>query len=192
MCHCQLSLQPRTPLISLKFPKRTARKTVNSSEYFFQSSLLSFQDWSALQCHHMGIRQVSLICTCVWAAEEGSRRTWERQDSRERLCSQGVQPQSPSWGCCDYLVEITTWRTWTKLTMANDPWTGIDSCSKCRQCSLHPEWIQNLHCIVPPPPDSLTYTHSHTPISSQCDLDLVVFWYQSRMLSAALVLSYTQ
>lgn len=127
------------PLISLKFPKRTARKTVNSSECFFQLSLLSFQACSALQWHHMGIRQASLICTCVWAAEEGGGRTWDRREERERLCSEGVWPLSPSWGCCDYLVEITTLSTRTKLTMANDPWTGIDSCRKCRQCSLHPE-----------------------------------------------------
>lgn len=33
----------------------------------------------------------------------------------------------PSWGCCDYLVKIATLSTQTKLTMANDPLTDIDS-----------------------------------------------------------------
>lgn len=187
MCHCQLSLQPGTPPDRSKFPKRTTRKTVNSSEHFFQW-LLSFLACSALQWHHMGIRQASLICTCAWEAEEEEReggRTWEERNERQRLCSQSVQHLSPSWGCCDYLVEIATLSTQTKLTMANDPWTGIDSCRKCRQCSLHPEWIRYLHCIGPLPllPDTHTHTLSPT-VRFQCDLSRR-FWYQARMLSAA-------
>lgn len=176
---------PELPQIGPKFPKRTTRKTVNTSEHFHQSEPLSFQACSALQWHHMGIRQASLICTCVWGVEEESGRTWERRDERERLCSESVQHLSPSWGCCDYLVEIATLSTQTKLTMANDPWTGIDSCRKCRQCSLHPEWIRYLHCIGPFPPCPFPPWLTHTPTAWAPNvIYLVVFWYQDRMLSA--------
>lgn len=126
------------------------------------------------------------ICTCVWATAEQGERTWERRDERERLCALSAQHPSPSWGCCDYLVEIATLSTQTKSTMANDPWTGIDSCRKCRQCSLHPEWIRYLHCIGP---CLHSPTHLHTPPPPRAPnvIYLVVFRYQARMLSAGRV-----
>lgn len=102
-----------------------------------------------------GIRQVSPICTRVCS---GGRRQKDVREERQRFCSCSVQHLSPSWGCCDYLVEIATLSAQTKLTVANDPWTGIDSCRKCRQCSLHPEWIRYLHCICPLYPILETHT----------------------------------
>ena len=170
MCHCQLSLQPGSPpppRSAPKFPNHTARKTVNSSEHFLQSSLLSFQAphciTMASQGNKASVPQSALVCE-----QRRSARTWERRDERQRLCSASVRHLAPSWGCCDYSAEIASLSTRTKLTMANDPWTGMDSCRKCRQCSLHPEWIRYFHCIGPDTHTRHTcdthraHTHSHT------------------------------
>lgn len=121
---------------------------------------------------------VPYLHLCV-SSGGGKEKGHGRRDERERLCSMSVQHLSPSWGCCDYLVEFASQSTQTKLTMANDPWTGIDSCRKCRQCSLHPEWIRYLHCIGPPSPYAPTHMYATNVIY------LVVFWYQARMLSAS-------
>lgn len=79
----------------------------------------------------------------------------EGHGERRRLCVLHAWHLFPSWGCCDYLVKIATLSTQTKLTMANDPLTGIDSWRKCQQCSLHPHWIR-FH-----PPSPATHRHKY-------------------------------
>jgi len=168
--------------ISLELPSNrpeipTAHCQENSKQQFSQSSPLSFQACSVLQWHHMGIRRASLIYTCVC---EQWRRVELEEHERVEMRGRGfvlrvAKHLSPSWGCYDYLVEIATLSTQTKLSMANDPWTGIDSCRKCRQCSLHPEWIQYLNSI-----DFLPHTYHH-----QTDVILLaVCCFQARTLSA--------
>ncbi len=156
MCHCQLSPQPGTPSNQPQIPK--THRWENSKQ---QQALLPVVSlFISLQCITMASQgykaRVPYLHVCVSRVE--------RRDERESLCSQSVQHLSPSWGCCDYLVEIATLSTQTKLTMANDPWTGIDSCRKCRQCSLHPEWIRYLHFVGPLSslPNAHTHTYTHT------------------------------
>lgn len=82
---------------------------------------------------HRGWRKCPPSALKLWQ-EVWCRRTWEGR----RLCVLRARHLFPSWGCCDYLVKIAILSTQTKLTMANDPLTGIDSWRKCQRCSLHP------------------------------------------------------